>query len=313
MTIKKKIVGKPFNKPTLIVLLGPTGVGKTDLSLSLAHHFGASVVSSDSRQIYKELHIGVAAPSESQLRDVPHYFIKSHSIFDYYSAGRYELDALPCLERLFRSSPVQLLVGGSMLYIDAVCKGFDDIPHASPEVRAWSRSVLQSQGIDGLLHLLRELDPQSYERIDRMNTQRVLHAVEVSRQAGIPYSRLLGKKRNERPFNIIKIGLNLPREVLYDRINRRVDQMMDEGLELEARSLYPHRQLNALNTVGYKELFLYFSGEWTFDYAVTRIKQDTRRYAKRQLTWFNADPEVRWFSPEDENDVVTFLDEVIVH
>ena len=304
-------MGNALNRPTLIVLLGPTGVGKTALSISLAQHFGASILSSDSRQIYKELHIGVAAPSEQQLSLVPHYFIKSQSIFDYYSAGRYELDALPLLDSLFRQSPVQLLVGGSMLYIDAVCRGFDDIPHASPDIRNACRAVLDNEGLDGLCRLLRKLDPDSFRRIDLMNTQRVLHAVEVSMQAGMPYSQLLGKKRGERPFNIVKIGLNLPRQELYDRINRRVDSMILDGLEDEARSLFHHRDLKALNTVGYKEFFQFFSGEWTYDFAVSRIKQDTRRYAKRQLTWFLADPLVHWFSPDDEHDVVAFLDALI--
>ncbi len=296
----------PLDK-TLIVLTGPTGIGKTALSLSLAQSLGCSILSCDSRQVYREMSIGTAVPSPRELQLVKHYFIQTISVKDYYSAGRYELDVLALLPRLFTESPVQLMVGGSMLYIDAVCNGLDDIPHPSEEVMRKVNSLLQEQGLTALQQLLFSLDPPTYHSIDLFNPQRVIHAVAVSMQAGKPYSSLLTNKKASRPFKILKIGLTLQRDLLYQRINHRVERMMQDGLEDEARQLYPLRHFNALNTVGYKQLFDCFDGRLTLDEAVERIKRDTRRYAKRQLTWFNADADIHWFTPDQQNEILQFI------
>lgn len=298
-------------KNTLIVLLGPTGVGKTDLSIHLAQHFGGSIVSCDSRQIFREMTIGTAVPSSRQLASVKHYFIHSHSIFDYYSAGRYEIEALDLLERLFQDNDMQFMVGGSMLYIDAVCHGLDDIPHPSAEILDQVEKWYDEGGVHALSERLRTLDPDYCRAADLSNRQRVAHALAVTLHAGKPYSSLLtkqnGAKNAVRPFKIIKIGLTLQRETLYQRINARVDQMMDDGLEREARSLYPNRAVNALNTVGYKELFAFFDGVISREQAVALIKRNSRRYAKRQLTWFNADPTIHWFAPGQKQEIIDFL------
>lgn len=292
---------------SLIVLVGPTGVGKTELSLQLAEYLNCSIISSDSRQVFKELKIGTAAPDEQQLKRVKHYFVHTQSVTDYYSAGQFELDVLSLLKRLFNENKTQMMVGGSMLYIDAVCKGLDNIPSVSPELRAYVHSLYEEAGMAGLQDKLKELDPKHAELVDLNNKQRVMHAVEVSLSLGKPYSEMLGASKEVRPFNIIKIGLTLPRELLYERINRRVDIMMEEGLLVEAQSLYPFKQLNSLNTVGYKELFNYFDGLWTLDFAVNMIKQNSRRYAKRQLTWFNSDKEINWFRPDQLEDIIALI------
>ena len=289
---------------TLIVLLGPTGVGKTDLSIRLARHFHTSILSCDSRQIYKEMRIGTAVPSDEQLATVPHYFIQTLSVRDYYNSWQFEVDALAKIRELFESQKVVLMTGGSMLYIDAVCKGIDDIPTIAPELRAELTEIYEREGIEAIRLMLKELDPVFYEQVDLNNGKRVLHAVEVCRMAGVPYSSLRTNTPKDRGFRIIRIGLNREREELYARIDRRVDLMLEEGLEDEARRLWPLRHLNALNTVGYKELFDYFEGKTDYAEAVRLIKRNSRRYARKQLSWFRRDDDIRWFHPDDYEGIV---------
>ena len=286
-------------RPTLLVLLGPTGVGKTNLSLSLAEHFGCPIVSSDSRQFYRELKIGTAAPTEDELSRVKHYFIGSHSIHDEYNAGQYEQDAIKLLDELFRKHKVVLLVGGSMMYIDAVCNGMDEIPNVDTETRAFWQKQYADFGLEFIQNELLKLDPTHYGQVDLQNPKRIIHALEICSMTGRPYSELRTGQRKLRDFNILKIGLNRPRPELYERINARVDKMITEGLLLEAEQFYQFRKLNTLNTVGYKELYEYMDGNWTLDFAINMIKQDSRRYAKRQLTWFNRDKDILWFQPEE--------------
>lgn len=289
---------------TLIVLLGPTGVGKTDLSIRLARHFHTSILSCDSRQIYKEMRIGTAVPSDEQLATVPHYFIQTLSVRDYYNSWQFEVDALAKIRELFESQKVVLMTGGSMLYIDAVCKGIDDIPTIAPELRAELTEIYEREGIEAIRLMLKELDPVFYEQVDLNNGKRVLHAVEVCRMAGVPYSSLRTNTPKDRGFRIICIGLNREREELYGRIDQRVDLMLEEGLEDEARQLWPLRHLNALNTVGYKELFDYFEGKTDYAEAVRLIKRNSRRYARKQLSWFRRDDDIRWFHPDDYEGIV---------
>lgn len=283
---------------TLIVLLGPTGVGKTEISLQMAEHFGCPIISSDSRQIFRELKIGTAAPTAEQLARVEHHFIGTHSIFDHYSAGQYEEDALKLIEQLFHEHDTLMLVGGSMMYIDAVCKGFDKIPSVKPALRQELQDLFGEKGLTWLQNELKRLDPIHYAKVDTQNAKRMLHALEVCIETGKPYSTFCTGAKKERPFNIVKIGLNRPRPELYERINLRVDKMIAEGLLKEAAPFFEHRQLNSLNTVGYKELFNYMDGTWSLDFAINMVKQDSRRYAKRQLTWFNADKEIHWANPD---------------
>lgn len=300
-----------IHTPTLVVLLGPTGVGKTELSLRLAESLNCDIISSDSRQIFRELKIGTAAPTEQELQRVKHHFIATQSIFTPYSAGQYEADAIALLEQLFQVQPVQLLVGGSMMYIDALCKGMDDIPSVSPDLRLRLRQEYEEKGLVWLQDALRNADPVHFSRVDQHNHQRMLHALEVCIETGKPYSSFCTGQKKQRPFNILKIGLNRPRPELYDRINLRVDEMINQGLLKEATPLYPHRHLNSLNTVGYKELFRYFDGEWTLEHAIQMIKQDSRHYAKRQLTWFNADSEIHWFNPGQIDEIIQFTHKAI--
>ena len=278
----------------LIILLGPTGVGKTELSLQMAEELGTAIISCDSRQMYREMKIGTAAPTEEELKRVPHHFIGHLSIHDYYSCGRFEIDALAKCNELFQSHDTVIMTGGSMLYIDAVCKGIDDIPNIDEELRQSLLERYQNEGIENIRQELKILDPDYYKIVDLQNHKRIIHALEVCIQSGKPYSSFRSESVKKRPFTIEKIGLNRPREVLYDRINKRVDTMMENGLLEEAKSLYPFKGLNALNTVGYKELFNYFDGIWTLDFAIQMIKQNSRRYAKKQLTWFNRDSEITW-------------------
>jgi len=301
------IFKKDKNK-TLVVLLGPTGVGKTEISLRMAEHFGCPIVSSDSRQFYRELKIGTAAPTEAQLARVKHYFIGTHSIHDEYSAGQYELDVMTLLEELFQQHDVVMLVGGSMMYIDAVCNGMDDIPGVDSETREFWMNEFAVKGLEFIQNELLRLDPKHYEEVDLLNYKRVLHALEICTITGKPYSEIRTGQRKERPFEIVKIGLNRPRPELYERINLRVEEMMREGLLEDARQFYEFRHLNTLNTVGYKELYAYMDGTWPLDFAVNMIQQDSRRYAKRQMTWFNRDKETSWFHPEDEELIFSYLD-----
>ena len=295
------------NKKTLLVILGPTGVGKTNISLKLAEHFDSPILSSDSRQLYRELKIGTATPNQEQLKRVQHYFIGSHSIFDEYSAGQYELDAMNLLENVFLTRKLTLLVGGSMMYIDAVCNGIDDIPTVDTQTRSYWLKQYAENGLEYIQAELKQLDPTHYEEVDLQNSKRVLHALEICSITGKPFSDIRTGIRKERPFKILKIGLNRPREELYERINCRVDEMMAEGLLQEAKQFYQYRQLNTLNTVGYKELYEYIDGNWTLEFAVNMIKQDSRRYAKRQLTWFNRDKEINWFHPDNEKEIIEFI------
>ena len=292
---------------TLIVILGPTGVGKTDVCLRVAEHFCIPIINADSRQLYREIPIGTAAPTPSQQARVRHFFVGTHSIDDYYSASMYEQDVLQLLEKLWEDKRIALLSGGSMMYVDAVCNGIDDIPTVDDEIRVWMKERFAREGLDALCEELRQLDPDYYEIVDRKNYRRVIHALEIIHQSGKTYTSFRTQQTKERPFRILKIGLNRPREELYDRINRRVDQMVADGLVEEARRMYPHRENNALNTVGYKELFLAFDGKWTLDEAIERIKGNTRRYCRKQLTWYKRDTTIHWFSPDQVEDIIHLI------
>ena len=279
----------------LLVILGPTAVGKTDCSIEAALRLGSPIISCDSRQIFREMRIGTAVPSDEQLAAVRHYFIRDHSIFDNYTAGRYELEAVDLLERLFAEGHETLVMaGGSGFYIDAVCNGLDDFPPADPQLRETLTARLRSEGIESLRFELRRLDPVSFESIDIANGQRVVRALEVCLMTGRPFSSFKTNPSKKRSFEIEKIGLTRPREVLYGRINSRVLQMMEDGLEEEARLLYPHRALPALQTVGYRELFDHFDGKTSLEKAVELIQRNTRHYAKRQLTWWGRDSTISW-------------------
>ena len=284
---------------TLVVLVGPTGVGKTELSIALAKRLGSPIISSDSRQLYQELLVGTAPPTPEQLAEVRHYFIQSRSITEDYTSGKFEIDALALIAELFKTHSSLLMVGGSGLYIDAVCQGIDAVPSTGDELRRNIIARLENEGLQALQQELKELDPLTFQEIDINNPQRVMRALEVCITSGKRYSELKQVKAKKRDFNIIKIGLNRDREELYNRINLRVDQMMEDGLLEEARALYSQRHLNALKTVGYKELFDFFDGNITLDKAVELIKRDSRRYAKRQLTWFARYSDIRWFHPND--------------
>jgi tRNA dimethylallyltransferase len=292
---------------TLIVITGPTAVGKTDLTIELARHYHTPVINADSRQIYRELRIGTAAPSEEQLQQAKHYFVGNKSIHDYYNASMYEQDVLGILKG--ELSDTNILSGGSMMYIDAVCNGIDDIPTVRDDIREEMKRRYEEEGLEALCEDLRRLDPEHYAIVDRQNYRRVIHALEICYQTGCTYTSFRTQSKKERPFRIIKIGLNRDRDELYNRINARVDAMMEQGLLHEAESLYDQRQLNALNTVGYKEMFDYMDGRWSLDEAVERMKGNTRRYARKQLTWFKRDEQVRWFHPDDKDDILRYIEE----
>ena len=294
---------------TLVVITGPTAVGKTDLCLDIAESYGIPIINADSRQIYSDMHIGTASPTEEQLRRVKHHFVGNLHLGDYYNASMFEQDVLHVLEKEFegRNDHIALMTGGSMMYIDAVCNGIDDIPTITDDVRQWMKQRLESEGLERLCEELRLMDPEYYAIVDRHNTRRVVHALEICHQTGNTFTSYRVRERKQRPFAIVKIALNREREVLYERINRRVDSMMAAGLEDEARRLLPYRHENALNTVGYKELFAYFDGIWPLDEAVERIKGNTRRYARKQLTWFKRDPAVRWFDTDDNKEIMTYI------
>lgn len=292
----------------LLVIVGPTGSGKTDLSIRLALHYGAPILSTDSRQIYRGMPIGTAQPEKHQLQQVEHHFIASHDIKEGLNCGEYAVQALSRLEELFTRHDWVVAVGGSGLYVQALCEGMDDLPQADPTLRAELSRRLENEGLDALVAELRDRDPVYYEAVDRKNPARIVRALEVCLQTGRPYSEQRTGQRLQRPFQIIKIGIDLPREELYARIDQRVDRMLSEGLEAEARALYPYRGLNALQTVGYREFFDYFDGLISYEKAVELIKRNSRRYAKRQLTWFRRDTEIRWFRPTDDAAMIEYID-----
>ena len=291
---------------TLVVITGPTAVGKTALTIELARHYHTPVINADSRQIYRELRIGTAAPSEEQLQQAKHYFVGNKSIHDYYNASMYEQDVLEILKE--EPSDTNILSGGSMMYIDAVCNGIDDIPTVRDDIREEMKRRYEEEGLEALCEDLRRLDPEHYAIVDRQNYRRVIHALEICYQTGRTYTSFRTQSKKERPFRIVKIGLNRDRDELYNRINARVDAMMEQGLLHEAESLYDQRQLNALNTVGYKEMFDYMDGRWSLDEAVERMKGNTRRYARKQLTWFKRDEEVRWFHPDQIDEILKYIE-----
>ena len=292
---------------TLIVITGPTAVGKTQFCLDIARHFSIPIINADSRQIYKELNIGTAKPTDTEMQEVKHYFVSSLSINDYYSASLFEQQVLELLERIFQEHDYALMTGGSMMYIDAVCDGIDDIPTIDDETRETMKRRLKEEGLERLCQELERLDPEYYEIVDRQNPKRVVHALEICMMTGQTYTSFRKREKKQRPFRIIKIGLNRDRKELYARINTRVDEMMQKGLLKEAEKVYTLRGRNALNTVGYKELFDYIDGRWTLEEAVERIKGNTRRYARKQLTWYKKDPQIRWFHPNQKEETIKYI------
>jgi len=291
----------------LIVILGPTGIGKTEVAIKVATELDTCIISADSRQVFKELNIGTAVPSPSQLKKIKHYFIQHKSIHDYYSASIYEQEVISLLKKQFPVKEKIIIVGGSGLYIDAVCEGIDDIPDVDPEIRKKVEEKLNSEGVSSLRNDLRLLDPESYKKVDLKNPKRIQRAVEICLSTGKPYSSFLTDKNKKRNFKVLKIGLNKEREELYEKINNRVEKMVKAGLVEEARMLYQYRNLNSLNTVGYKELFDHFDGKINLDESIELIKRNTRRYAKRQLTWFLKDKNIHWFEPSDINKILELI------
>lgn len=301
----------------LLVITGPTGVGKTELCIDIATRLGIPIINADSRQIYKDMPIGTAAPTSEQQARAKHYFVASLSLDDYYNASMYEQDVLKLLSELYaddnRSAAtsdgnhIAMLTGGSMMYIDSVCNGIDDIPTVSDRVRQEMKRRLREEGLEALLEELKQRDPQYYDIVDKQNYRRVVHGLEICVETGNTYTSYRKRERKPRPFEAIKIMLNRPREQLYERINQRVDKMMADGLLDEARRLYPKREMNALNTVGYKELFDYLDGRWTLQEAVERIKGNTRRYARKQLTWYKRDDQMEWFCPDDKEKIIEYI------
>lgn len=296
---------------TLVVLLGPTGVGKTALSLALAERLGSPILSADSRQLYSEIPIGTAAPTKEEQQRVKHYFIGTHQLTDYYSAAQYEMDVMNLTEELFKTHETLLLTGGSMMYIDAVCKGIDDIPTVDDITRRTLLNRYEAEGLEPLVSELRLLDPEYYNIVDLKNPKRVIHALEICYMTGRTYTSFRTQTTKVRPFRIIKIGLQRDREDLYERINCRVDQMVKDGLVAEARRVYPYRHLNSLNTVGYKELFAHFDGACTLEFAIEKIKQNSRIYSRKQTTWYRRDKDIHWFHPDDEEGIVECLEKLL--
>ena len=298
---------------TLLVITGPTAVGKTDLCLEIAESRGIPVINADSRQIYRDMPIGTAAPTAEQIQRVKHYFVGTLALDEYYNASMYEQDVMTLLSQMFegKDNALAMMTGGSMMYIDAVCNGIDDIPTIRDDIRQLYKDRLATEGLDPLLAELKTLDPEYYDIVDKCNPRRVVHGLEICRQTGTTYTSFRIRERKQRPFRIVKIALNRPRDILYTRINSRVDMMIAEGLEEEARRLYPLRHLNALNTVGYKEMFKYIDGEWTLDEAVERIKGNTRRYARKQQTWYKKDDDIVWFDAAEREHILNFISDTV--
>lgn len=290
----------------VLVLLGPTGVGKTELSVSLAEYLGCPIISADSRQLYRGLTVGTAAPTSDLLARVPHYLVGNLSVEDYYSASEFESDALKLIEKLHAEHDVLIVTGGSMMYIDALCKGIDEVPTIDENLRKEVYELFDKEGLEPIKAQLKLLDPTFYDQVDLKNHKRVIHALEVCLMAGKPYSSFRTNTVKQRPFEIVKVGLMRNREELYERINSRVDQMMLDGLLDEAKSFYPYKHLNSLNTVGYKELFKYLDGEWTLDFAIEKIKQNSRIYSRKQMTWFKRDESIHWFNLSAMEDASVF-------
>ncbi len=297
----------------LVVILGPTGIGKTELSLSVAEYFHIPIINADSRQIYRGMPIGTAAPTSEQQQRVKHYMVEMLDMNEYYNASMYEEDVMRLLNKLFLESDLALMTGGSMMYIDAVCYGMGDLPTVKDDLRNEMKRRFAEEGLDSLCKELQQLDPEYYDIVDKHNYRRVIHALEIIHTTGTTFTSLRTGEKKKRDFNIIKIGLNRNREVLYQRINQRVDSMIEAGLLEEARTLYPNRHLNALNTVGYKELFNYFDGTWSLDEAIERIKGNTRRYCRKQLTWFKRDDSIKWFDLDRENtkEIIKYISDLI--
>lgn len=293
---------------TLVVVLGPTGVGKTELCLTIAEHLGIDIINADSRQIFAELPIGTAAPTQEQQQRVHHHFVGNHHLNDYYSASIYEEEVMALLRDKFERGDVAMLTGGSMMYIDAVCNGIDDIPTIDDATRQMMKARLEAEGLPALVEELRRLDPEHYQIVDKNNPRRVVHALEICYMTGKTYTSFRTNSKKERPFRVLKIGLNRDRGELYERINQRVLDMMDAGLEDEARRCYPLKELNSLNTVGYREMFDYFDGLTDRVEAIRRIQSNSRRYMRKQLTWFKKDPEIVWFHPDNVKEIINYID-----
>lgn len=297
---------------TLVVILGPTGVGKTALSLDVATHYKCPIISADSRQFFKGLEIGTAAPTQEQLKLVEHYLVGNLDIEDYYSASQFEQEALQIIDNIHQTSDTALVSGGSMMYIDALCNGIDEVPTIDEQLRTDLYDLYNREGLGPIRSQLKTLDPSFYDEVDLKNYKRVIHALEVCLMTGKPYSSFRTKTKKDRPFNIIKIGLTRDREQLYERINTRVDAMMEQGLLNEVQKYYPQRSLNSLNTVGYKELFKYIDSEWDLDFAIEKIKQSTRIYARKQMTWFKRDKDIHWINlTQQENDALSIIYKII--
>lgn len=297
-----------MQKNNLIVLIGPTAVGKTETSFAIASYYRCPIISADSRQMYKGMQIGTAMPTQEELERHKHYFVGNLSPGDYYSAARYEEEVMKLLEEEFPHHPTMLLSGGSMMYIDAVCNGIDDIPTVDSETRAMILEKYEKEGLDSLAAELRLLDPKYYTEADIKNPKRVMHALEICYMTGKPYSSFRRKEKKERPFNIIKVGLRREREELYDRINRRVDAMIEQGLVEEAKGFMNLKEHNSLNTVGYKEIFKYLDNEWTLPFAIEKIKQNTRIYSRKQTTWYRKDEDIEWFHPNDIGRIIQYIE-----
>jgi len=298
-------------KKFLIVILGPTGVGKTEISIDIAAHFNAEIISADSRQFYIEMKTGTAVPSDIQLNKVKHHFIRFISVREYYSSSLFERDVLKLLYTLYENNQIVIMTGGSGMYIDAVCNGIDDIPDIDPAVREKYTNKFRDEGIEGLRVALKLLDPEHYRKVDLKNPKRIIRALEICESTGRPYSAFMTKRKVKRDFIIIKIGLERERKELYEKINSRVDSMLEEGLEEEARQLFEFRDLNALKSVGYSEFFDFFEGKTSRAKAIELIKRNSRRYAKRQITWWTRDKEINWFSPDQVQDIKMYIEERI--